>query len=108
MIEEGKMQEITKTSSPEEWRELRSKHIDGSDATAGSAEGGQAMLKIIIADRSVEAFVRQNDGYCPCAIERTPDTKCMCKEFREQDAPGKCHCGLYEKVEDNKDNDKME
>lgn len=56
------------------------------------------MLKVIIADRSVAALVKQNDGYCPCAIKRTPDTKCMCKAFREQAKPGQCHCGLCEKV----------
>lgn len=35
-----------------------------------------------------------NDGYCPCAIVKTPDTKCMCKEFRDMQE-GICHCGLY-------------
>lgn len=40
--------------------------------------------------------LRDNDGYCPCRISKTPETKCMCKEFREQDI-GICHCGLYEK-----------
>lgn len=46
----------------------------------------------------------KNDGYCPCAITKTDDTKCMCKDFREQIAkgvPGKCHCGLYEGVIEN-------
>lgn len=38
-----------------------------------------------------------NDGYCPCAIDKTEDTKCMCREFREQEV-GICHCGLYEKT----------
>ena len=38
--------------------------------------------------------IKDNDGYCPCSIEKTPDTRCMCKEFREIDA-GICHCGLY-------------
>lgn len=40
----------------------------------------------------------KNKGYCPCRTEKTPDTKCMCKEFRDQIAngiPGTCHCGLY-------------
>lgn len=41
--------------------------------------------------------VKTNNGYCPCAIVKTPDTKCMCKEFREMDE-GTCHCGLYVKV----------
>ena len=41
----------------------------------------------------------KNDGYCPCRLNRTPDTKCMCKEFREQNTEGMCHCGLYIKEE---------
>ena len=40
----------------------------------------------------------ENDGYCPCAVVKNDDTKCMCKEFREQITPGECHCGLYVKV----------
>jgi hypothetical protein len=24
----------------------------------------------------------------------------MCKEFREQEVPGTCHCGLYEKYKE--------
>ena len=47
-------------------------------------------LQKIILDK-----LKENDGYCPCRIERTPDTKCMCKEFREQTNTGTCHCGLY-------------
>ena len=43
--------------------------------------------------------VKNNDGYCPCRISKTPDTKCMCKEFREQEE-GECHCGLYIKTKD--------
>ena len=48
----------------------------------------------------VSKAVKENDGYCPCRVEKTADTKCMCKEFREQDYTGECHCGLYMKVED--------
>ena len=54
-------------------------------------------VKIVTVDNSVADLVKQNDGYCPCMIERTPDTKCMCKDFREQ-AEGLCHCGRYRKV----------
>ena len=43
-------------------------------------------------------IVAQNDGHCPCAIERSADTLCPCREFREQTVPGLCHCGRYEKV----------
>jgi ferredoxin-thioredoxin reductase catalytic subunit len=38
--------------------------------------------------------LKENDGYCPCRIEKTPDTKCMCKEFIDMEE-GLCHCGLY-------------
>lgn len=41
----------------------------------------------------------ENDGYCPCVLTKTPDTKCMCKEFREM-TEGMCHCGLFIKVID--------
>nr|DAL08541.1 MAG TPA_asm: ferredoxin-thioredoxin reductase [Caudoviricetes sp.] len=42
--------------------------------------------------------VNDNDGYCPCALQKIPDTKCMCKEFRDQISKqelGECHCGRY-------------
>ncbi len=42
--------------------------------------------------------VKDNDGYCPCLIIRNPDTKCICKEFREQATEGFCHCGRYIKI----------
>ena len=44
--------------------------------------------------------LKKTGGYCPCRIERTPDTKCMCKDFREQTEPGECYCGRFEKVVD--------
>ena len=43
--------------------------------------------------------IKDNEGYCPCVITRSPDTKCMCKEFREMES-GTCHCGLYTKIPD--------
>lgn len=51
--------------------------------------------------------LRENGNYCPCSIVRNKDTKCMCKEFREQvdrDEPGFCHCGLYYAVEASENN----
>lgn len=59
-------------------------------------------LKIKVTDdhekaRKVYKAVHDNDGYCPCELHKTPDTKCMCKSFRTQVTPGPCHCGLYEK-----------
>ena len=49
-------------------------------------------------DPIITEAVRANDGYCPCATEKTSDTKCMCKDFRDKIKSGyigECHCGLY-------------
>lgn len=43
--------------------------------------------------------VIENNGYCPCATIKNEDTKCICKEFREQNSEGECHCGRFIKVE---------
>lgn len=55
----------------------------------------------ILKDKDKAAAIRQsikdNGGYCPCVIEKTPDTKCMCKNFVDQNTEGWCHCGLYYK-----------
>lgn len=47
----------------------------------------------------VTRLVKANDGYCPCVPDKTEDTKCICKDFREQQTIGECHCGRYYKVE---------
>lgn len=42
--------------------------------------------------------LEENDHYCPCSLIRSPDTKCMCKKFRDQIArreSGECDCGRY-------------
>lgn len=44
--------------------------------------------------KEMKKAIKNNNGYCPCQIEKSPDTKCMCKEFREMKS-GMCHCGLY-------------
>lgn len=57
------------------------------------------MVKIEkIGSEEIAAAVKANDGYCICAVVKTPDTKCMCKEFLEQKENGVCHCGLYKKT----------
>lgn len=60
-------------------------------------------------DRQLRAEIlqslKESDGYCPCKLERNSDTKCMCKEFRDQikaGIPGTCHCGLYQIVSEDK------
>lgn len=37
---------------------------------------------------TIRQKLSDNDGYCPCRISKTPDTKCMCKEFRESTDEG--------------------
>ena len=51
--------------------------------------------------RQVQEGLKAKGGYCPCRLEKRPDTKCICKEFRDQIADptfeGYCHCMLYYK-----------
>ena len=50
---------------------------------------------------TVKEGLKRTGGYCPCVRERSEDTKCMCREFREQVKDpafdGYCHCMLYYK-----------
>ena len=48
---------------------------------------------------TIRTKLKENDGYCPCRIDKIPENKCMCKEFVEQTELGECHCGLYVKEE---------
>ena len=32
----------------------------------------------------IQAGLKEKDGYCPCRIQKTPENKCMCQEFRNQ------------------------
>lgn len=47
--------------------------------------------------KAIRQALKENDGFCPCAVTKSDNTKCMCKEFREQNS-GFCHCMLYQKV----------
>lgn len=49
----------------------------------------------------IRAVLKENGGYCPCRLIKTPETKCPCQEFRAQSKPGICHCGLYYKTPDD-------
>lgn len=53
--------------------------------------------------KEIKKELKDNGGYCPCRLTKTKDTKCMCKEFKDQIAngvSGYCHCGLYHAEED--------
>ncbi len=47
-----------------------------------------------------EGLVRTG-GYCPCRLEKKPEYKCICDEFKAHIADpnfeGYCHCMLYYK-----------
>ena len=51
--------------------------------------------------KKIREGIAKKSGHCPCRIEQTEDTMCMCREFREQiadpDFEGYCHCMLYYK-----------
>lgn len=53
---------------------------------------------------TVKEGLKMRGGYCPCRMEKSEDTKCICREFREQmadpDFEGYCHCLLYYKEKD--------
>lgn len=49
--------------------------------------------------KEIRKQLKENEGYCPCRVKHTPENKCMCKEFKEQES-GECHCGLYVKTVD--------
>lgn len=57
------------------------------------------MSRIFEIDPSVAEAVKDNGGYCPCLIDRTEDTKCVCKDFRDMES-GTCHCGRFLKLTD--------
>lgn len=46
----------------------------------------------------VRQAIKEAGGYCPCRLEKNKDTRCICKDFRDQidrNEPGDCHCGLW-------------
>ena len=49
----------------------------------------------------VKEGLARTGGYCPCRVQRTEETRCMCQEFRDQikdpEFEGYCHCLLYYK-----------
>ncbi len=52
----------------------------------------------------IKAGLKAKGGYCPCRLQKTPENKCICEEFRKQIADpnfeGYCHCMLYYKSKD--------
>ena len=42
--------------------------------------------------KNLKKRIKANNGFCPCQIEKTEDTKCPCKIFKDTQ---ECMCGLY-------------
>lgn len=49
--------------------------------------------------------VEKSDFHCPCLLERTPETLCICEDFRnsypkveEGETEIFCHCRRYKKI----------
>ena len=69
-----------------------------------------AKYKIVLSEdvelvAEVNRQLQETKGYCPCALYREPEYKCICASFREALARGEeteCNCGKYKiiKVED--------
>ena len=55
--------------------------------------------------KEVISKLKETGGQCPCVPPPfwNDDTKCQCKNFREQDYEGECHCGLWIKVIDDEE-----
>ena len=51
----------------------------------------------------IREAIKDNNGYCCCAIQKVPESKCPCANFRQMLQEGRvgetCHCGLYEIIE---------
>lgn len=54
--------------------------------------------------KTIREGLKRRNGHCPCRLEQTEETRCICKEFRDQIADpefeGYCHCMLYYKSRD--------
>lgn len=58
-------------------------------------------MKILVVPNTydIKKAIDENDGYCPCKLEKIPENKCICEDFLKSNKIGKCKCGRYEKIE---------
>ena len=45
-----------------------------------------------------DELIKENGGYCLCAILRNENSKCPCPDFRESEPGVVCGCGIYRKL----------
>lgn len=51
--------------------------------------------------KELEEQIKKNGGHCLCTLDKSMDTKCMCKDFRDKIKNGyfgECACGLYKSI----------
>ena len=52
----------------------------------------------------IKQGLKAKGGYCPCRVQKLPEYKYICDEFKAQiadpDFEGYCHCMLYYKTKD--------
>ena len=72
-----------------------------------------AKYKIVLNDdlplvAEVNRQLQETRGYCPCALEWTDDTRCICKAFKESfvnEEETECACGKYKIIKITEQND---
>lgn len=86
-------------------RDLTLKMRGSTNQRVINLKDGRIEYQIVLNDdkdqvKMIRESLKKTGGQCPCvpSYAWTEDTKCMCKAFKEQDAPGPCHCGLYKKI----------
>ena len=71
------------------------KHVDNL-LKVELASDNQYAVKLNKNTESIIQAMKDNDGYCPCMINKNNNTKCCCLTFRNQSS-GNCHCGIFNK-----------
>lgn len=56
-------------------------------------------IKVVPNTDYIKKAIEENEGFCPCKVEKIPENKCLCEDFLNSNKIGKCKCGRYEKVE---------
>lgn len=60
------------------------------------ASANQYAVKLNKGCHEILHALKENDGHCPCQIDKNEDTKCCCASFRKQKS-GECLCGIFSK-----------
>lgn len=60
------------------------------------ASDNQYAVKLNKGTQKIIKAMANNNGYCPCRIDKNEDTKCCCLDFRNK-FEEKCHCGIFSK-----------